>query len=162
MSEILFKSIGIIHSPFQETAGMPIQPVGGKGVKGKIILDPDYQEGLKDLEGFSHLVLIYYFHRSGNEDLLVRPFLDDQIRGVFSTRAPSRPNRIGISVVKLLEIDGNILEIEDHDLLDQTPVLDIKPYVPEFDPSGPIRLGWLEKRKKEGAETISDDRFQGK
>ncbi len=162
MSEIALKPIGIINSPYQETSGMPIQPVGGKGVKGKVVLNPEYQDGLKDLEGFSHLILIYRFHKTEKEELLVKPFLDDQIRGVFSSRAPSRPNRIGISVVKLLEINGNILEIEDLDLLDQTPLLDIKPYVPEFDPSGPVRLGWLEKRKEESAEKLSDDRFQGK
>ena len=159
MAEILIRPIGTIQSPFTDPVGMPVQPAAGRGVKGRIILDPDYVDGLKDLIGFSHLILIYYFHQAGEEQLQVKPFLDDEVRGVFSTRAPRRPNRIGISIVRLNKIDGNLVEIEDLDILDGTPVLDIKPYVPDFDPQGPIRVGWLEKRRGEIKDTKADDRF---
>jgi len=145
MSEdlITLRAIGTIKSPFQDPVGVPIQPRAAQGVKGEIVLDPIYQEGLKDLEGFSHLILIYHFHRSGKGPLVVKPFLDDEMRGVFATRAPRRPNSIGLSVVKLVGIKGNILAVENLDMLDGTPLLDIKPYIPDFDPAENIRVGWL-------------------
>lgn len=158
-NQLCFQSIGEIQSPFKDPVGVPIQPRAAAGVKGKVILDPKYEQGLQDLEGFSHLILIYFFHRSGEGELLVKPFLDDQKRGVFATRAPRRPNCIGISVVKLLRIKDNILEIENLDILDGTPLLDIKPYIPEFDPEGEVRVGWLEKSKDQIPGKESDDRF---
>ncbi len=157
--QICFIPIGIIHSPFQDLAGMPIQPSTAEGVEGKIVLDPAYQAGLKDLEGFSHIYLLYYFHKSGNPELLVKPFLDDQKRGVFATRAPRRPNNIGLSIVKLINIQGNELQIANVDILDGTPLLDIKPYVPYFDEPEVNRVGWLEKYKGEIEGKLSDDRF---
>jgi len=153
------RPIGIIHSPFQEKEGMPIQPGSAQGQKGKIILDREYVPGLQDLEGFSHLILVYYFHRAKKPQLLVKPFLDDDKHGLFATRAPSRPNPIGISVVKLLAIQDNILEIENLDILDGTPLLDIKPYVPDFDQPGKVRIGWLKKVRDEIPGKLSDDSF---
>jgi tRNA-Thr(GGU) m(6)t(6)A37 methyltransferase TsaA len=160
--QIIYEPIGTIHSPFKEPVGTPIQPRAGVGVAGSIVLDLKYQKGLQDLEGFSHLILIYHLHQAGEGDLLVKPFLDDQIRGVFSTRAPRRPNGIGISVVKLVGIEGNILQIENLDILDSTPLLDIKPYIPDFDYSPNARVGWLEKNRDQIQDKQADDRFSSK
>jgi len=157
--EIVFHRIGIIHSPHQELAGMPIQPPAAEGVKGTVVLDPIYQEGLMDLEKFSHVILVYYFHQAKSPEMLVRPFLDDTKHGLFATRAPRRPNGIGISVVKLLAVKGNILEVENLDILDGTPLLDIKPYVPDFDGGDDVRIGWLEKSRGEIKKKLSDERF---
>ena len=157
--EIVFHPIGTIQSPFRELAGMPIQPRAAEGVKGKVILDPQLEDGLKGLEGFSHLILVYYFHQAKAPELLVKPFLDEVKHGVFATRAPRRPNGIGISVVKLLKIEGNILEVENLDVLDGTPLLDIKPYVPDFEGADEVRIGWLEKSRGKIKGKISDDRF---
>jgi tRNA-Thr(GGU) m(6)t(6)A37 methyltransferase TsaA len=157
--QIVYKAIGTIHSPFQEPVGTPIQPRAGAGVRGTVVLDPAFQEGLRDLEGFSHLILVFHFHQSGEGNLLVKPFLDDQKRGVFATRAPRRPNGIGISVVKLVGVKGNLLEIEDLDILDGTPLLDIKPYIPDFDDHQDVRVGWLEKNRDQIPGKRADDRF---
>jgi len=119
-----------------------------------------FAEGLKDLEGFSHIILIYHLHRSRGFKLHVKPFLDDQLRGVFATRAPRRPNAIGISIVRLLQVDRNILKIEDVDILDGTPLLDIKPYVPTFDEREDVRTGWLSSRADVVAGVRSDERFK--
>ncbi len=151
--------IGIIHSPFLHKEGMPIQPGASQGVKGKVVLFPEYRAGLQDLEGFSHVILIYLFDRANSPQLLVKPFLDDVKRGLFATRTPNRPNPIGISVVKLLSIEDNILEIQNLDILDGTPLLDLKPYVPDFDRPGEVRVGWLEKKRDEIPGKLSDDRF---
>ena len=158
--QILMEPIGKIKSPFKDPVGMPIQPSAAIGVVGQVILHQIYEDGLKDLEGFSHLILIYHFHRSGKWELRVKPFLDDHKHGVFATRAPNRPNGIGISVVKLIRIQGNILEIENVDILDGTPLLDIKPYIPDFDPDEDIRVGWLEKQRGKIPGQRADDRFQ--
>ena len=131
--QINYKVIGMIHSPFKSPKNTPIQPKAAKGTKGKIILNEKYNEGLKDIKGFSHIILIYHFHLSKGYSLTVKPYMDNKFHGVFATRAPKRPNPIGISVVRLLKIEGNILEIEDADIVDGTPLLDIKPYVPDFD-----------------------------
>jgi tRNA-Thr(GGU) m(6)t(6)A37 methyltransferase TsaA len=130
---ISFRPIGIIHSPFTNPAGMPIQPTGAEGVPGRVVIDPACRDGLKDLDGFSHIHLLYAFHLADGFTLHVKPFLDNRLRGVFSTRAPRRPNAIGLSVVRLVRIEENILHIEDVDVIDGTPLLDIKPYVPAFD-----------------------------
>ena len=157
--KIIFHPIGTINSPHQDLRGMPIQPAAAAGVKGSVTVDPQFQEGLKDLEGFSHLILVYHFHQAKTPVLLTKPFLDDIKRGVFATRTPRRPNRIGISVVKLLSIEGNRLAIENLDILDGTPLLDIKPYVPDFDGVDEVRIGWLENRRGEIRGKKSDDRF---
>ena len=160
MDEIKYKPIGIIHSPFKEPKGTPIQPAAAKGVNGLVEVFPEYSEGLKDLEGFSHIILIYHFHLSKKSSLKVKPYMDDQIRGVFSTRAPCRPNPIGISVVRLITIKGNKLYIQDIDIVDGTPLLDIKPYVPEFDVRAVDKIGWLERNVNKLSKSKDDGRFQ--
>jgi len=157
---IEFKAIGTIHTPYDEPEGMPIQPPGGEGVNGSVEIFPEYVAGLRDLDGFSHIILIYYLHEAGEAKLTVVPFMDDRSRGVFSTRAPSRPNAIGLSVVKLNRIEGGRLEIENVDILDGTPLLDIKPYIPEVDHQPADRVGWLTGKKKRFAGKKSDDRFK--
>ncbi|HOI74839.1 MAG TPA: tRNA (N6-threonylcarbamoyladenosine(37)-N6)-methyltransferase TrmO [Syntrophales bacterium] len=160
MADLLaYRPIGIIHSPFSDLADMPIQPTGAKGIPGRAVIDPAYREGLKDLEGFSYIHLVYAFHLSEGYNLHVKPFLDNRIRGVFSTRAPRRPNAIGLSVVRLVRVEENILHIEDVDMVDGTPLLDIKPYVPAFDVRSPEKTGWLENRAENAATLRSDRRF---
>jgi len=159
---IEFKPIGTIHTPYKAPQGMPIQPGGAGGVRGTIELYPEYAAGLKDLDGFSHLILLYQFHRSSSYDLRVVPFLDTVERGLFATRAPRRPNPIGLSVVRLCNIEGTTLQVENVDMLDGTPLLDIKPYVPAFDTQTDVRTGWLEEAPLRVAEKRSDDRFGGK
>ena len=138
---------------------MPIQPSGAAGVKGTVVVDRQYIEALVDLEGFSHLILIYHFHLAQGYSLKIKPFLDDRQRGLFATRAPRRPNSIGISVVKLCGIEGNTLNIENVDIIDGTPLLDIKPYVPEFDNVDDIKIGWLEGKSIKSKDKKSDKRF---
>ena len=152
--------IGVIHTPFTSLEGMPIQPTGATGVKGTVEVFEKYCAGLKDLEGFSHIILIYYFHASSGFDLHVLPFLDSQPRGLFATRAPKRPNPIGLSVVQLDKIENSILYIQNVDILDDTPLLDIKPYVPEFDAPKKVRTGWFAKTGKAASSRKSDDRFK--
>jgi tRNA-Thr(GGU) m(6)t(6)A37 methyltransferase TsaA len=160
MEEIICRPIGIIRSPYKETEGTPIQTTGAKGVGGTAEIVPECVEGLRDLDGFSHIILIYHFHLSKGYSLTVKPFLDDTPRGVFATRAPKRPNAIGISVVRLVKIEGTTLYIEDVDIVDSTPLLDIKPYVPEFDEKEAERTGWLAGRAEKAAETDADERFK--
>ena len=162
MSRIEYKPIGVIHSPFKEPAGMPIQPLGARGVEGRVEVAPAYEEGLQDLSGFSHIILLYHFHRSQGYRLRVTPFLDDEPRGLFATRAPRRPNSIGLSVVRLLRVAGTTLYIANVDMLDGTPLLDIKPYVPDFNAilaDEEIRTGWLEHRSDRADRHRSDHRF---
>lgn len=156
--KIEYQAIGYIKTPYTEKHGMPIQPAGGRGVKGTVELLEEYADGLKDLEGFSHIYLIYHLHRSEGYDLQVIPFMDDVYRGLFATRAPRRPNPVGISLVRLMGIRGNILEIEDLDMLDGTPLLDIKPYTPRFDERKDTRSGWLESNR-DVEDMRSDGRF---
>ena len=160
MNQIIYKPIGIIHSPFTHIEGMPIQSSAAKGIKGHIVVGEDYVDGLCDLDGFSHIYLLYHLHLSKSYNLKVIPFLDDQHRGVFSTRAPKRPNPIGLSIVKLIKIELNILEIENVDVIDGTPLLDIKPYVQEMDGVNHYRIGWLSKYTKEMKSKNSDKRFK--
>ncbi len=157
--KIEYEPIGIIHSPFTELSSMPIQPTGAKGVQGHIEISKEYQDGLKDLDGFSHLILLYHFHQSKGFNLNVVPFLDTISRGLFATRAPKRPNAIGLSVIQLNRIDGNILHIENIDVLNGTPLLDIKPYVPAFDTQKDVQSGWLDKAEKAVSDKKSDGRF---
>jgi len=159
MKEIKFKPIGIIHSPFKEPKGTPIQPASAKGIRGTIEIFPEYAEGLKDLKGFSHIILIYHFHLSKTSSLMVQPFLEKALHGVFATRSPSRPNPIGISTVKLLSIENHVLFVENLDIIDGTPLLDIKPYVPEFDKKEIVKIGWLTKNINKLSTAKDDGRF---
>lgn len=159
MKEIIYKSIGIIHTPFKDTAGLPIQPRAAQGIKGSVEILPEYAEGLHDLSGFSHIILLYHLHLSKGYSLKVTPFLDNTLRGLFATRAPKRPNPIGLSVVKLDVIKGSVLYIEEVDIVDGTPLLDIKPYVPEFDERKNYRIGWLAERVNDLKNRKADTRF---
>ena len=159
--EISFRPIGVIHSPFRDLSGMPIQPTGEASAPGFIEIFPEFVDGLKDLDGFSHIILLYYLHKVSGVKLTVTPFLDSEPRGIFATRAPTRPNPIGMSVVRLLGIEGSTLRVENLDILDGTPLLDIKPYVPEFDYRPEARIGWLEQAQGKVREMKSDDRFRG-
>lgn len=154
-----FQAIGTIHTPFHDREGMPIQPAGAREVEGNVELRPEYEEGLRDLDGFSHVVLLYHLHRSRGFELSVVPFLDTEPRGLFSTRAPRRPNPIGLSVVELLRVEGPTLHVRGVDILDGTPLLDIKPYVPDFDEPTEFRLGWLEEARRKASERRADGRF---
>ena len=155
---IEFRPIGIVHSPFFEVEGMPIQPSRSEGAEGTVEIFDEFLEGLADLDGFSHIILLYHFHRSEGFRLKVTPFLDNKPRGLFATRAPTRPNQIGLSVVRLVGVENNILSVEDVDILDGTPLLDIKPFVGEFDSRSSPRIGWLETAGKN--KTRSDERFK--
>ena len=134
--------IGIIRSPHTVAAETPIQPVYAQGVEGRAEILPEFEDGLADLEGFSHLFLLYHFHRVGGVRLRVTPFLEDAEHGVFATRAPCRPNPIGLSVVRLVRREGRLLHLADVDVLDGTPLLDVKPYVARFDVREGVRSGW--------------------
>ncbi len=159
MNEIKYKPIGVIHSSFKEPKGIPIQPAGAQGIDGTVELFPEYTEGLKDVEGFSHLILIYHFHLSKESPLKVKPYMDNKVHGVFAMRGPSRPNSIGISIVRLVRVEGNILRIQDIDIVDGTPLLDIKPYVPQFDIREVEKTGWLEKNVHKLSTSKDDGRF---
>lgn len=152
--------IGIINTPFRKLEGMPIQPAGAAGVKGTVEVFENFRAGLKDLDGFSHIILLYIFHRSPGFELEVIPYMDTQLRGLFATRAPKRPNPIGLSTVQLDRIDNGNLHVRNIDILDGTPLLDIKPYVPEFDNYTRVRVGWLEHVRKTVDDRRSDDRFR--
>jgi tRNA-Thr(GGU) m(6)t(6)A37 methyltransferase TsaA len=149
---VTYRPIGVIRSPHTDPAKCPIQPRYARGIEGRIEIDSAFEEGLDDLDGFSHIVLLFHLHRAKPHRLKVVPFLDDMPRGVFSTRAPSRPNPIGMSVVRLLRRDGCVLHIADVDVLDGTPLLDIKPHVERFGVDGPIRSGWQEAVCEDEAE----------
>ena len=156
---INYRPIGIVHSPFKEPKGTPIQPTAAKNIAGTLELYPEYVEGLKDVEGFSHLILIYHFHLVKAFSLLVKPFLDNELHGIFATRSPGRPNSVGLSVVRLTRIEENRLYILDVDIVDGTPILDIKPYVAEFDSRAGVRNGWFEKNVHKLSTTRDDGRF---
>lgn len=141
-----FQPIGLIHSPFTHRDQTPIQPCRSSAV-GQVELLPEYEEGLQDLDGFSHIILLYHFHQaSPGFELSVTPFLDDAPKGLFATRYPRRPNSIGLSIVRLVRREGRILHVDGIDVLDGTPLLDIKPYVPAFDSLPDATLGWLDGR----------------
>jgi len=149
--EIQYRPIGIIRSPHREPEDAPIQPVYAEGAEGTAEVFPEFAEGLEDLDGFSHIYLIYHLHRAGPARLRVKPFLQDVERGVFATRAPGRPNPIGISIVRLLRREGNLLRFDGADILDGTPLLDIKPYVSRFDCIRTTRNGWQDEVDEETA-----------
>lgn len=147
MEEIIYKPIGIIHTPFKEIKGMPNQPTAAKDVEGIVEIQPEYIEGLKDIGGFSHIILVYHFHLSVGYSLKVRPFMHDHFRGVFATRSPKRPNPIGVSVVRLVKVEEGTIYVKDVDIVDGTPLLDLKPYIPD-DSQRVERIGWLSERGK--------------
>ena len=157
--QITYMPIGIIQSPFTDISGMPIQPAGARGVQGTVVIFREYAEGLSDLAGFSRIILIYAFHKCTSCQLTVTPFLDTTTHGIFATRAPCRPNAIGLSVVRLVAVNGCELIIEDVDVLDGTPLLDIKPYVPEFDSYPDEMSGWLTGCKDTVISMKADRRF---
>lgn len=159
MDSLSLKPIGVIYTPFKEPKGTPIQPGRSQGARGEIEIYPEYVPGLTDLDGFSHITLLYYFHLSKGFELMVTPYLDDKKRGLFATRAPRRPNPIGLSVVKLDKIEGNILHIINVDMIDGTPLLDIKPYVRDFDSAEDFKVGWLEDRIARKDMDVADNRF---
>jgi tRNA (adenine37-N6)-methyltransferase len=157
--KISYEAIGVIHSPFHDLAKMPIQPTSESSGPGTVEIYTEFAGGLKDLEGFSHIYLLYHFHQMRRSSLLVIPFLDTEPRGIFATRAPSRPNPIGMSLVRIEDIENNIIHVAHLDVLDGTPLLDIKPYVPEFEGANAVRIGWLEKAKGQVKTQGSDERF---
>jgi len=154
-----YSPIGTIRSPFTDISGMPIQPTGARAVRGTVEVSEEYAEGLADLEGFSRIILIYAFHKCASCQLTVTPFLDTTTHGIFATRAPCRPNAIGISIMHLVAVNGCELIIEDVDILDGTPLLDIKPYVPLFDCYPDEKSGWLDRGKDTVVSKKSDGRF---
>ena len=162
MTEIHYKPIGVIRTPFHSPEGTPIQPAAAPGIVGRVEMIPGVVDGLKDLDGFSHVILIYHFHEARAACLRPKPFLDSVERGIFATRSPARPNAIGISVVRLLGIDGNILCVENVDIVDGTPLLDIKPYVPEFDGADDVKIGWVKDNIGKLGQTWDDGRFWDK
>lgn len=160
--QITLSSIGIIHSPFNELSGMPIQPTSESSAEGFLEIHPEFADGLKDLDGFSHVYLLYHLHKAQPAKLRIKPFLDNEVRGVFATRAPRRPNPIGLSLVKVLRVEGSIVHVANLDILNGTPLIDIKPYIPEFEDASKIRTGWQTKAKGQVRQKISDQRFLGK
>ncbi len=162
--KIILEAIGTIRTPFEKPVGTPIQGLLEGKAEGTVILREDLVDGLKDLEGFSHLFLVYHFDRVEGFDLIQKPYLEDEDRGMFAIRSPRRPNPIGVTVVSLLGIDGNRVLVKGVDMLDGTPLLDIKPYIPDFDSVADARTGWLDARletynKGEPVRTTADDRF---
>jgi len=156
---IKIRPIGTIHSPFSSPTGTPIQSAAGRNVRATVEIYPEYSEGLRDLEGFSHLILLYYFHLAKPYSLTVLPYMDSTPHGVFATRAPSRPNPIGLSTVRLVSREKNILTIEEVDIIDGTPLIDIKPYVSDMDIRQNTCKGWLEKKIQQMPHMRDDSRF---
>ncbi|MBP7231708.1 MAG: tRNA (N6-threonylcarbamoyladenosine(37)-N6)-methyltransferase TrmO [Syntrophaceae bacterium] len=144
-SRIIYNPIGIIYSEHTIAEKTPIQSVYARGCKGRVEVFPEFAEGLRDLEGFSHIYLIYHFNRTDQVKLIVKPFLQDMDRGIFSTRAPYRPNAIGLSIVDVIGRENNILHVDGLDILDETPLLDIKPYTAKFDLHQVRKNGWQDE-----------------
>jgi tRNA-Thr(GGU) m(6)t(6)A37 methyltransferase TsaA len=155
-----FRPIGVLRSTYEAKSGVPIQGVFDSESRGRAEIFEEYGPGLQDVEGFSHLILLYVFHKSKGYDLVCQPYMEDELHGVFSVRAPRRPNPIGFSVVRLDRRDGLILHLSEVDFLDGTPLLDIKPFVPRFDHRSRVRVGWMSDTFRDGTHrTVSDDRF---
>ncbi len=159
MPEIKYKPIGIIHSPFKQPKGTPIQTESGRNIEGMVEVFSEYTDGLKDLDGFSHIILLYHFHLIKNTHLLVKPYMDDYEHGIFAIRGPARPNPIGMSITRLIRIEENKLYIRDIDIIDGTPLLDIKPYVPAFDVKEAKKTGWLQNNQHKLHRSRDDGRF---
>lgn len=162
MNKVELHPIGVLRTPFHVLAEMPIQPTSALSALGRAEIFPQFSPGLQDLAGFSHLILLYHLHRADREQLQVTPFLDSVPRGVFATRAPTRPNHLGLSVVELKRIEGTTLHLDSLDMLDGTPLIDIKPYVPAFDEPQEVRIGWLEYALGRVENVRSDERFSSK
>ena len=161
MESITYEPIGVVRSPFKEPRGTPIQPPAAVGVEGTVEINPGLVDGLKDLDGFAHIILIYHFHLSKPSSLQLKPFMDDEPHGVFAMRGPSRANPIGLSVVRLTEIEGNLLRVKDVDIVDGSPLLDVKPYVLHFDlrDDPEVRIGWLDQNVQKLEASRDDGRF---
>lgn len=159
LMNITYMPIGFIRSPHACVTGMPIQPTGALGVQGHIEVLPGFAKGLEDLGGFSHVIILYHLHQICGYELSVTPFLDTNSHGIFATRSPKRPNPIGLSVLKLTGVSGRCVHLENVDILDNTPVLDIKPYVPDFDHWNADRIGWFQGKSPNATGTRSDSRF---
>lgn len=155
----VFKPIGVIRSPHEVPAGTPIQSRFGRDSEGQVILDEEWAPALEDVEGFERVWLIYWLHRAGPVRLRVVPYRDDREHGLFATRTPCRPNPIGLSVVEVLRREGRVLHVRGLDVLDETPLLDVKPYVPDFDAYPRSRAGWLDECRED--RTHADERFHG-
>jgi tRNA-Thr(GGU) m(6)t(6)A37 methyltransferase TsaA len=153
------QKIGTIHTPFDILEDMPIQPKGAVEIIGTVELEEQYMAGLADLDGFSHIYLLYQFHMAKRTALTVTPFMDTSPRGVFSTRSPLRPNHIGISIVKLVAVEKNIITVQGIDILNGSPLLDIKPYIAAFDAVQESRSGWMKGSEEDVANKRSDQRF---
>jgi len=160
MQQIIYNPIGIIHTPFHSVEEMPVQGIGGKGTEATVEIYPEFKAGLRDLDGFSHIILLYHFHLAGKSALMVKPFLDDESRGIFATRSPLRPNPIGMTAVRLIKIKDNRLTVENVDMIDGTPLLDIKPCLPMIDDIQDLRVGWLTGKIEQFFRKKSDDRFR--
>jgi tRNA-Thr(GGU) m(6)t(6)A37 methyltransferase TsaA len=159
MRTVTYKQIGIIHSAIKQTVGAPIQTASAKNIEGTVELFPKYAHGLKDVAGFSHLILLYHFHLARKTSLVVTPFLDSEKRGVFATRSPARPNPIGLSIVRLKSIRNGVLHVQELDVVDGTPLLDIKPYVPRIDVRKTMKIGWYKNNIHKLQRTGADRRF---
>jgi tRNA-Thr(GGU) m(6)t(6)A37 methyltransferase TsaA len=159
MKDVVYSPIGVVHSPFKAPQDVPIQSAVAEGVAGSVEVAEEYVEGLRDVEGFSHLILVYHCHLAQKYSLLVKPFLDEKLHGVFATRAPSRPNPVGVSVVRLTKREKNMLHIQDVDIIDGTPLLDIKPFVPAFDQREAAKIGWLTGKIGKLHSARDDGRF---
>ena len=159
-TEFTFRAIGVLRTPYKSKSGVPIQGIFDPESEGRAEIFEQYESGLKDIEGFSHVILLYVFHQSEGYDLICKPYMEDKLHGVFSIRAPKRPNPIGFSVVRLDKREGSVLYLAEVDMLDGTPLLDIKPFVPKFDHRENARVGWMEGtfRDMKGAP-VSDNRF---
>jgi tRNA (adenine37-N6)-methyltransferase len=158
---INYKPIGFFQTPHRHINGMPIQPSGARGIRGTISIFPEFRDGLLDIKDFSFLIVLYHLHEVRGQELVVTPFLDNTPHGIFATRSPKRPNPLGLSVMELLETTDDSLVVGNVDVLDGTPVIDIKPYVPDFDVWPASRVGWFEGKSGNAATHRSDDRFAG-
>lgn len=159
--QIIINPIGIIYTPHHDINNMPIQPIAAKGIKGYIELYPEYTQGLTDLDGFSHITLLYHFHKTQGYKLMVKPFMDEKEHGIFACKAPKRPNAIGTSTVKLIGIENNIVHIEMVDMLNGTPLIDIKPFFPKHDNRLNAVAGWLDEKGIIPVKKMkSDERFK--
>ncbi|MEA3316736.1 MAG: tRNA (N6-threonylcarbamoyladenosine(37)-N6)-methyltransferase TrmO [Bacteroidota bacterium] len=160
MNTIKYNPIGVIYTPYTDISGMPIQPTGAIGIKGTIKINQIYAEGLKDLDAFSHIILLYHLHLVKEYDLITKPFMENVEHGIFSIRGPKRPNPIGFSVVKLNKVEDNILHIENVDILNETPLIDIKPFISDVDCVKADKMGWLDGKSHKMGDKKSDSRFK--
>ena len=160
MEDVTYRPIGVVYTPFATPADMPIQTVAAQGIVGRVEVEEAYAAGLKDLEGFSHLWLLTHLHEVKGYNLEVTPFLDTQPHGVFATRSPRRPNPLGLSLVRLVQVEGSVLHIEEVDLVNGTPLLDIKPYVAPFDQRAETHMGWFTEQVHKVHDVKAHNRWE--